>query len=107
MSEIIPHDFGKRKRETARHLTRLLKLSAEQTAELKSDPVRLFNIAIQEISDLHRQIHEAQGALSGPILLGTDKPSFGSNGRGFVRISSADYNKLKRCAEIVRGMETV
>jgi hypothetical protein len=107
MCEIIPHDFGREKREAARRLTLLLKQSADRAAELERDPVRLFNIAIQEIADLHRQIQEAQAALSGYMPLEIDEPASSSSAKGVVRIAAADYKRLRRCAEIVRGMETL
>lgn len=99
---VTEHDFGKASRDTRRLLCRLLGLLEAQEEELRTDPVRLFGLSVEEISRLHRILRDANEALVPVLQWKHDdipvRPDFNT-----MNVPLDEYRRLKACAAIVQN----
>lgn len=58
MAEIIKHDFGKKGRETARKLAKLLDMLDEHEQDILDHPIKYFRRASQEIVRLRKEYYD-------------------------------------------------
>lgn len=97
-------DFGKAERDSARTLTRLLRICEDTEEELRKDPVQLFDSAAEEIGRLAMLIEDAKDALYGePVSMtyGT-VPSYLPD---TITVAKRDYERWRACERVLMGDE--
>jgi hypothetical protein len=105
--KVVSVDFGKTRREACHAFARLLGLFDAQNAELMENPVRLFDLAGAELYKRDQVLREAREALRPRILI----PCYDRGPIPFmplrtVQVDAAEYDRLRKCAQIVeRGID--
>jgi hypothetical protein len=105
MSEdnIVPVDFGKDQRESARKLARLLGLVEQRERELLANPKPFLDRAYEEVLRLQLVLKRAHDALQppAPVEITTEPPSFMA--LDVVSIPRDEYDRLRAMAAVIRS----
>lgn len=90
---VIKHEFGKKKRQTARRFRTLLSLDALHEANVRANPVPYLERASERIYQLEKALFEASQAT---------KPAPGQPlSPETVRVNAAEYQRLLNCRAII------
>lgn len=103
MADVIPHDFGKEHRETARSYARLVGILEDRAEAFIGNPSAFFADAGDRITALRLALKDAERALRpGPVQLVRDSDLIAPT-MDTVVVCRDEYERLCKCAAIVRA----
>ena len=97
-------DFGAERRRIERMMGRLLGIAADMRTELENNPVRFYQLAVDEIIALQQHVRDIEEAMRGePLDLRPVDPSAPPPPLPRpVQIMEEDYRRFQRAEEIIR-----
>lgn len=101
MAEVIAHDFGKERTESARRMARLIGLIEQREADILADPVKFFNLASDKICQLREGIDNARNALRQPFCWEISEAEALRPCAKTIVVDEAEFNRLRACADLV------
>jgi len=93
---VIEHDFGKRKKDTARRVTKLLTLEAQHEANVLANPMAYLEAAEERINRMEMALTEANNAAL------YDPPNHVSTGEK-IEVDKDEYDRLLRCKALLEA----
>jgi len=93
---VIEHDFGKRNKDTARRLTKLLTLEAQHEANVLANPLAYLEAAEERFNQLEMALTEANNAAL------YDPPNHEPTGEK-VEVDKDEYERLLRCKALLEA----
>ena len=100
---IVSVDFGKDQRESARAFARLLGICEERSADILARPEFYLEQAAAEIHRLRDALRQAGDALRLPAMYYEQDADALCQPIQTIRVVKDDYDRLRRCAEIVEA----
>jgi len=93
---VIEHDFGKKKKDTARRVTKLLTLEAQHEANVLANPMAYLEAAEERINQMEMAMTEANNAAI------YDPPNHVSTGEK-IEVDKDEYDRLLRCKALLEA----
>lgn len=103
MPDVVDHDFGKKQRDAARAYGRLTGLLEAQAEAFIRDPSAFFEDAGNRIMALDMVIRSARNALRPRMACITNDDDIRMCAVETIRVSKDEWDRLQKCADIVRA----